>query len=777
MTCECDVYSRMIARNDVWAQQSTKADDKGKYPYFKQEKPLTREIFDKSLLTNKITIGCYTINPSDNCVKNPMIDIDSHDGKLSESDIRTQVKKICDLLVSWGAYPYTEASSGTIDQGAHIGLICKPTPAKDAKELLTKVLSDTGLRGHEVYPKQSEVSETSFGNLTKLPFQYNNRSKVRSTILNPVTFEPMERQTAIDYLLALPDTDITGINNKLNFDEPTTEEVKNETQEELKNESTFTDIDTFLANPKIKPCISQAYKKRRQLHGIGGEGNDFRVAAITELTSWDATDEQLHKYFEIQTDYDKVKTQTNINWAKGKTPTSCKKIKEKCPTLLEGNCATCNYYLKPKRKEEREVKKEPKEENETEPEKEQFKPEIIKKANDILTNKDPVKFIMSVYNEIHVGDITTGMVLLGAFGSQCVLNSAGLQPKLSGKTGKGKSHAVSTVLHLLPQADVLESSLSDKAIYHSNLKAGTIIYSDDVEASYELQGVIKRSTTNFQKETKHTITVKKDGIFTGMSLSIPPRIVWCLTSVNDNGSMEYLNRQFNLGVDESEIQDDAVMKKQLHQAANAEIEFPINDNVLTCRAIFKILREKTYRVSIPFAECIEWHDPSNRRNISQFLDLIKSFAVYNQRKRTITSEGIIEATEDDFKTALSLYSVRAINQKFKLNDNEIRLLSKMKNGIGYDIKALQDLTGLSYATIYRMFKGRDGKTGLLEKVPALQYQPETEIIGETTTEDSGGYEYDRTCTKKTKPHEIYTLHEDFNNLSAYSQVASLKKVQ
>jgi hypothetical protein len=400
------------------------------------------------------------------------------------------------------------------------------------------------------------------------------------------------------------------------------------------------------------------------------------------------------------------------------------------------------------------------------------------KATEILERGNPIQYILDTYHKIHVGDEITGKATLAGIGSQSVKNSSGIQPKVSGKSGKGKSHAEKTILHLTPREYIIESSLSDMAVYHLDLKPGTIIFSDDTEVSEGLQGVIKRATTNYQIQTIHTISVKKEGGAWGaMQLTIPPRIMWVLTSVDDNGSIEFLNRQLNLGVDESQDQDKKVMEHHLRKAVTGEVEFSINDDVLVCREIIKDIKSRCLTVRIPYAERIIWNDPENRRNLPQFLDLIKSFAVFDHRHRVHTDENTIEANEIDFETALSLYSTRSINQKFKLNDNELGVLKKMVKGLPHDIKMIQTLTGLSYASVYRLFHGRDGKGGLLNKVPDLIYEPETDYMGETEIVGTDEFERERTITKVTKPRHVYVLNRDFNDISGFGSVASLREAK
>ncbi|NJD54728.1 MAG: hypothetical protein FIB07_17950 [Candidatus Methanoperedens sp.] len=394
--------------------------------------------------------------------------------------------------------------------------------------------------------------------------------------------------------------------------------------------------------------------------------------------------------------------------------------------------------------------------------KEEIPKEIKNKAEDILKNGNPIEYVMSVYNKLHMGDEVTGKVILAAIGSQCVLNSSGIQPKLSGTSGKGKSHAVSSMLHLMPPEYVIETSLSDKVAYYLSLKPGTIIYSDDVEVSENLQGTIKRATTKFQDKTKHTVVIKKNGELVPVTMNIPERIIWLFTSVNDNGGMEYLNRQFNLSVDESVDNDFLVMKHILAKVKDGSPDFPLTEEVQICRAIFADLKKQLFTVRIPYAEDIKWANPENRRNLSQFLDFVMAFAIFHYKNRKQIGARIIEASEEDFYSAVRLYSPRANNQKTKLNDREIQLLLQMTKDTPYTIPELQETLKMSYQTVYHLFHGRDKKSGLLEKVPELEYHPETE------------YEKDiEGVTTKTKPKNVYILTRSYNEMFNLNVVALL----
>ena len=105
-------------------------------------------------------------------------------------------------------------------------------------------------------------------------------------------------------------------------------------------------------------------------------------------------------------------------------------------------------------------------------------PAIKSKAIEVLRNGDPVDYMIWVYNRLHVGDTQIGKILLLSIGCQSVINSEGLQPKLSGPSGKGKTHAAKSIYHLIPDLGYkLAGSLSAKSLfYFPDMKPGTIVF-------------------------------------------------------------------------------------------------------------------------------------------------------------------------------------------------------------------------------------------------------------------------------------------------------------
>ncbi|MDO8725119.1 MAG: hypothetical protein Q7J35_03510 [Candidatus Methanoperedens sp.] len=769
MSTEHEVYNRIMSRQDVWAQQATKPDDKGRYGYFTKKVKLTRKDIDDSMLGNKKTIGAYIVNPDGNTCTNPQIDIDNHDGK---TNVREIVLKVFNELKRIGLHPYIEASSGELDQGAHVGEICKPTAAKVCKEVLDNVLRVLDLKGHEVFPKQTEVNPDSFGSLVKLPFQYNNRTKQRSQIINPETLEPFSRQDAINYLMALQDS-VFEVKKDIETPIQPVNEAPKASSEDVSFDSAFGLSD-------IKPCIKACFDEKWVLHGKGDEGHNFRIAIAGNLLYNGATDQHVHDYFMLQSDYSKKTTNKQIKSIKeylseGKKPMGCKKIKEKCSTLLNGMCETCenNLIEKKKRNEEplgrenyRNDKKSfdsyvkatcklckyfpdngycTKKRTGVKPEKSacnQYAPEgtpdyieekepeaplhIREKANEVLEKGDPVKYIFDTHQRLHVGDGILTLTRIAAVGNQSVVNTKGIQPSTDGNSGKGKSDGDKKFVHLIPKEYVLSGSVSDKVLYYKkDLKPGTYIYSDDVILSEDLTSTIKRATSNFQQYTPH-YTLDKDRNV--LENHIPPRIVWGLNSIDNVNSLQLINRQFGCSVDESVEQDENVLLYQKVCGMLGTDELPETDDVLICREIIRNIKKYLFKVIIPFNYLIEWKDASNRRNFDMFEDMIRGFAVFRYRQRE-RHEDILVAELQDFDDAEKLYGYRTEQQGRKLTDSELKLIHIL-NEVGIaNSKELQELAGLSQGRVSHLIngKGKDSDSGLIHKVKELHTEKRTEL--------------------------------------------------
>ncbi len=337
---------------------------------------------------------------------------------------------------------------------------------------------------------------------------------------------------------------------------------------------------------------------------------------------------------------------------------------------------------------------------------------------------DPVDYIIKVYNRLHVGDTGIGKVMLLSIACQSVLNSEGLQPKLSGASGKGKTHAAKAMYHLMPDVGYkLEGSLSAKSLfYHPDLQAGTVVFSDDVRINDDLDDTLKRAMANFQQKTPHRTVIK--GEYT--ELEIPERITWWMTSVDSPFTDELLNRLFGLDVDDSVDQDIKVSEQQLYHAKYGTESLPENDpDIYIYRAIIHKVKGESLKVIVPYADRIAWSASADRRNLPRFLDLIRAFATMKYMQRFELIDNQIWADIKDFEDAKALWELGKAGLTTKLTVAELRFLNwivgKTPHSINQIEKGYMKPDGKPYIpeAIRKMLHGKKDGKGLVDKVPGM----------------------------------------------------------
>ncbi|GAB7015452.1 hypothetical protein [Methanogenium cariaci] len=383
------------------------------------------------------------------------------------------------------------------------------------------------------------------------------------------------------------------------------------------------------------------------------------------------------------------------------------------------------------------------------------KQEQRKQALEILTNGDPVNFLLDVFHRNHVGDRTVAECLAMSIASQSVENTSGLHVAISGNSGKGKTHACNAMLRLLPEAYRLKGTVSNKALfYYEDLLAGTVILFDDVALSDDMQELLKSATANFQEPVEHR-TLTRDRHL--KLCTIPERCVWWLAKVEAIGDDQVMNRMLTVWIDDSTGQDRAVLA-HLKQVEMGMVPSATNDpDVLVCRTMWEILKEAVRQVRIPFAGRINFSAAHNRRNPAMLFDLIKCHAVLNFLQREKDEDGTVISTYDDFVYARQLFI--AINgnvggQETKLTRNEsaaLATITRLDLQV-FTIRQLQDTLGLSYHQTYRLLHGytnsRATYLGILDKCPAVS------LIDATVAEEICGVE----CRRREHYFSFDLLH-------------------
>ena len=346
-----------------------------------------------------------------------------------------------------------------------------------------------------------------------------------------------------------------------------------------------------------------------------------------------------------------------------------------------------------------------------------------KKAIDILENGDPVEFILKTHQKMHVGDKDLAKMLLLSIGCQSVRNSEGLQMSISGEMGKGKTHCCRAMLRLIPDEYKLDTTLSDKVLYyHEGFKSGTVIFSDDVILSEDLESTIKRATSNYQGKTKYsTLNHHKNE-----ELFIPPRIVWWFTSVDESFSEELLNRQVRIAVDEDFDQNEKVDEFLKNNAKEGKIGFPTTKNSKICQEIIRDIKShKPFKVKIPYADRIQFQSIRDRRKISILLDMIKALTVFRYKQRRIDEHGYLIAKIQEFKDVIKFYNKYVMIKFIDLTVQETMILKLLKmTAEPMSLRLIAHLINLSVSRIRGVLHGRNNKIGLLQKEVGLAHHYE-----------------------------------------------------
>jgi len=364
-----------------------------------------------------------------------------------------------------------------------------------------------------------------------------------------------------------------------------------------------------------------------------------------------------------------------------------------------------------------------KQEAEDEKDSEQMK-KVKERALDIMQHGDPIKFMVDTVARGNLGNEGMARVIFCCKGAQRVKNSRGLHPKLTGESGMGKSDLVEHCLHVMDKSCYIKGSASPKALFYHPIPDGLIVFMDDYKPDEDLDTIVKQTSSNFHEPYTH-LTVSDQQ---AMQLQTPAEIVWCITSVDNQQDIQVLNRQFSCGVNESKDLTGKVIRKIFHDPVTALPRFLLDEDVLVCREMSRILQAQKFSVAVPYGDDIEWNDLSSRRNPSIFLDLILAHAAWKFMQRERDEHGNVVATVQDFLDAKDLYSSRAAAMMDKLTDKQRELANLIIGNGGqlYKDEAAK-LMGVSAERIRKLAIG-DKKNngsyegGLIQLLPGFSWE-------------------------------------------------------
>ncbi len=628
--------------------------------------------------------------------------------------------------------------------GVHLSIYLKPVEidSKILEEAYEKDLDISKIIRQTAVNYLLESSKTDAKKLALDTKKYNF-SKMRSgsqlreygtprengafkTIIDEI---PVSKPDSKNLILRFPEGlelwDITTISEKI--DAAIQEELDRAARN---NEANLDPIDITDCKINAFPCIKTLIEKgRTSARYYGGQS----IALMMKKCgyTWESSESTVLKYFKKCTGLTKAEVEKRLADVKNTATEyeynfSCREFKdifgkEYCQF---GKCPISDKIKKAKAtadKKHTAVETESNPQNETDT--------IIQKATEIMEKSDPIKYLLDTHQKMHVGDENLAISLLVSIGCQSVKNSDGIHPKVSGESGKGKTHCCRAMARLIPKEWRCETTLSDKAIYYADIQKSSVVFSDDTVLSETLEGIIKRATSNFQDgDTYTTVDAQRKRLV----LNVPPRITWWLTSVDDNQSMQLLNRQFGGGVDDSDVQDKKVMDFQINQAIDGQESFPETEETKICQEILRNVKGRLFKVKIPFIKSLKWYDAENRRNLPIFLDIIKSLAVLRYKQRPVEDEYLIAMPQDYFD-ARDLYCSRAENQKLKLSDGEKKICEYLRDVGETDTASLCRFLKITHGRLTQIMAGKDGISGLLEKVKGLTVEKVSVKLDDTTT--------------------------------------------
>lgn len=347
-------------------------------------------------------------------------------------------------------------------------------------------------------------------------------------------------------------------------------------------------------------------------------------------------------------------------------------------------------------------------------------PETKRLANRIMEHGDVLKFLVRQAQRNHVGDEDVLKHLLASVACTNSQTSAGIQPELNGEKGHGKTDAVRAVFHLVPDKWKLAASISAKALYYyKDLPAGAILFSDDVQWSEDLISTVKRSMGNFQEPQTH-FTLDKNR--NPVPMTMQPRLVWWLSSVESVADDQLKDRQYSLDIDEGRDHAREVSDFLRRSRSKKTIRFSVDRGTMIAREILAAIKEhEPFRVVIDCAEHAEWKVKEDHRTQNKFWDLVEAFAILRFKQRVIDEEGWLHAMVEDFNEAKTIFMRRKANHRTHLTDAQTRVVKAviaLQNEPGGATRAriAEDL-GRSFQAVSKSLKAIEANTRFIVHSP------------------------------------------------------------
>ena len=144
------------------------------------------------------------------------------------------------------------------------------------------------------------------------------------------------------------------------------------------------------------------------------------------------------------------------------------------------------------------------------------------------------------------------------------------------------------------------------------------------------------------------------------------------------------------------------------------------------------IKQKFFRVIVPFRSRLKVSDPGAKRDLSMLTDFIQASAILHHHNRDCVEgeDGIITVTacDDDFHTASSIFQTTTGTRKCKISKDERALLTWLGERSGIDTIGIEEPEiireygvphGMDRMKIRRLLYGYNGKAGIVNMVPGV----------------------------------------------------------
>jgi hypothetical protein len=373
-------------------------------------------------------------------------------------------------------------------------------------------------------------------------------------------------------------------------------------------------------------------------------------------------------------------------------------------------------------------------------------PNIKLAAMEILKLGDPIQCMIDTCERRVLGADQGLRKVICCVSIQNVLQSMGLHPKLSGGSGDGKTLMIVIFADLLPVDAVVFGSASNMSVFYHNDGNRILRISDDYRAGNEaFDTIIKQTSSVFHRPYKHK-TVKNQA---PIVLEIGSEQTWAITSVDTSQDIQVLNRQLPINVDGSAETTALVNAATIERYGKGEVQFTVDDQVLVCRSIWQTLRDEGYiNVRVPFHDRIRWHDNSNRRNPSIFMDLVIAHTAMYRYQRERDADGFYLANEVDFRAARELFTdskdAQELVSRLTGKEREVCELLAANSGMTKEEIGRNLDPPVTSQRVGQILHGETGKGGLMQKVPI-----EVEEVSDSVKIDS-----DHSRTQRIKRYKL-----------------------